>query len=131
MLNILQYILYQPTDSLLYKMYQIQKENPTKGDWVSSVTELMETYNINLTLNQIQDMKRSLFKNHVKRQVEKLAFTSLTLKQKGGKKGQKLGYKCLEMADYLLPECEISYQEKIEKFHIRTEMNDLPFNYGN
>ena len=34
------------------------------------------------------------------------------------------------MVDYLLPECEISNDEKIEWFHIRTEMNDLPFNYG-
>ena len=34
------------------------------------------------------------------------------------------------MADYLLPECEISNQDKIEIFHIRTEMNDLPFNFG-
>ena len=35
------------------------------------------------------------------------------------------------MADYLLPECELSNKEKIELYHIRTEMNDLPFNYGN
>ena len=131
MLNFLQYILHQPIESLLYRMYKIQKENPSKGDWVSSVTELLETYNINLTLKQIQDMKRSLFKYHVKRQVEKLAFTSLTQKQKGGTKGQKIDYKYLQMADYLLPECEVSNKDKIELFHIRTEMNDLPFNYGN
>ena len=35
------------------------------------------------------------------------------------------------MADYLLPECVISNRDKIELFNIRTEMNDLPFNYGN
>ena len=37
----------------------------------------------------------------------------------------------IEMTDYLLPECELSNKDKIELFHIRSEMNDLPFNYGN
>ena len=46
-------------------------------------------------------------------------------------KGQELDYKSLEMADYLLPECEVSNKDKKEKFLIRTEMNDLAFNYGN
>ena len=113
MLNILQYILHQPPESLLYRMYQTQKENPTKGDWVSSVKELVESYDIDLTLKQIKDMKRSLFKSHVKKQVERVAFTSLTQKQKDGKKGQKIDYKYIEMADYLLPECELSKKEKI------------------
>ena len=34
------------------------------------------------------------------------------------------------MTDYLLPESEMSNKDKIELFHIRTEMNDLPFNFG-
>ena len=34
------------------------------------------------------------------------------------------------MTDYLLPECEMSNKDKIELFHIRTEMNDLQFNFG-
>ena len=66
----------------------------------------------------------------VKRQVEKMAVKNLTEKQKDGKKGQGINYTHIEKADCLLPECEISNDEKIELFHIRTEMNDLPFNYG-
>ena len=95
-------------------MYKAQRENPTKGDWVSSVTELVEKYDLKLNMKQIKDMKKSQFKNIVKRQLEKLAFASLTQKQKGGKKGQKIDYKCLEMVNYLLPECNISNKDKIE-----------------
>ena len=32
------------------------------------------------------------------------------------------------MADYLLPQCEISKRDQIKLFNIGTEMNDLPFN---
>ena len=46
-------------------------------------------------------------------------------------KGQELDYKSLEMAEYLLPECEVSNKDKNKKNLIRTEMNDLAFNYGN
>ena len=82
-------------------------------------------------MKEIKDMRRSLYKNIVKRQVERLAFTTLIQKQKGGKKGKGIDYKQLEITDYLLPECELSNKDKIELFHISSEMNDLPFNYGN
>ena len=102
MLNFLQYILQQPTESLLYSMYTEQQKNATKGDWVSSVTKLVDQYEIKLTMKEIKDMKRSLFKSIEKRQVERLAFTTLIQKQKGGKKGKGIDYKQLEMTDYIL-----------------------------
>ena len=131
MLNFLQYILQQPKESLLNRMFMVQQEHPTKGDWVSTVTNLLNKYEIILTLQQIKEMKTTLYKNTVRKQVEKLAFDTLVKKQKQGSKGKQIDYKNLEMADYLLPECVISNRDKIELFNIRTEMNDLPFNYGN
>ena len=61
MLNFLQYILQLPTESLLYRMYTVQQKNPTKGNWVSSVTKLVEHYDIKLTMKEIKDMARSHF----------------------------------------------------------------------
>ena len=46
MMNFLQYILHQPSNSLMYQMFEVQQENPTKGDWVSSVKELIQVYQI-------------------------------------------------------------------------------------
>ena len=34
------------------------------------------------------------------------------------------------MADYLLPECQLSVPDKKEMFAFRCEMNDLPDNFG-
>ena len=34
------------------------------------------------------------------------------------------------MVDYMKPNCDLSVQEKIEMFSFRSEMNDLPFDFG-
>ena len=86
MLNFLQYILQQPSESLLHSMLQAQMKNPSKGDWVSTVKELLKKYQIKLDMIEIKNTKQSIFKKMVKR---------------------------LEMSDYLLPECKISEEDKI------------------
>ena len=55
---------------------------------------------------------------------------TLLEKQQAGQKGKFLQYEKLELTDYLLPECEITVEEKQEMFSIRTEMNDFPCNFG-
>ena len=34
------------------------------------------------------------------------------------------------MADYLLPEANLTTEDKVQLYSVRTEMNDNPFNYG-
>ena len=41
MLVFLQYILQQPKHSLMYKVYEAEKQSPTKGDWVSETSKLL------------------------------------------------------------------------------------------
>ena len=43
-LNFLQYILQQKETSLLHKMLIAQKQNPTRGDWVSEVSESLRAW---------------------------------------------------------------------------------------
>ena len=131
MMNFLKYILHQPSNSLMYRMFEVQQENPTKGDWVSSVKELIHVYQIKLTICEIKTMKTSLFKSLVKRKVEKTAFQNLSDKKDHGQKGCHIQYESMKMADYLHPECEISLSDKYEIFSIRSEMNDFPSNFGN
>ena len=66
MLVFLQCILQQPKDSLMHKVFEAEKQNPSKGDWVSSVITLMNRYKIELTFLQIEEMKSSIFKTLVK-----------------------------------------------------------------
>ena len=130
MINFLHYILQQPTNSILQGVFRAQKANPRKGDWVSNVCQLLITYNINLTLQEVQNMKTSLFKNLVKRKVHTAAFESLILKKNGGSKGSLIKYEDFQMSHYLLAQSNISVKDKEEIFSYRCEMNDLPFNFG-
>ena len=89
MLNFLHYILQQPSDSLMYRVFEVQKHHPTKGDWVSHVIELVRTYDLRLSVEEIRKTKRNVFVNLVKKQVEKVAFKALLDRQIGGKKRGK------------------------------------------
>ena len=130
MLNHLHYILQQPEGSLLSRMYLAQVQNPTKGDWASEVAKIVENFELNLSLHQIKHMKENKFKSLTKKQARKTAFRYLDNKLKGGNKGCNIIYNSLEMATYLQPNCQLSVQDKIEMFSIRSEMNDLPYNFG-
>ena len=66
----------------------------------------------------------------VRRQVEKVAFQKLLERQKGGEKGRQILYENFEMADYLLPECQATPEEKSQIFLIRSEIDDYPSNFG-
>ena len=112
-------------------MFEMQQKHPTKGDWASSVKELVKVYDLQLNMEEIKKTKQSVFKNLVKGKVEKFAFKTLIEKQQKGQKGRLLQYERLELADYLLPECEISVEERREIFSVRTEMDDFPCNFGN
>ena len=109
----------------------MQVKYPTRGDWASTVKKLIEIYNLQLDIPDIQNTRQSIFKDIVKKKVEKVAFKTLMEKQQAGKKGKLLKYDKLELTDYLLPDCDITVEEKQEMFSIRTEMNDIPCNFGN
>ena len=77
MLIVLQYILKQPNDSLLLRIFEVQPSHPTKGDWASNVKELLQVYSIYLSMTEIKNTRQSIFKALVKRQTEKVALKTL------------------------------------------------------
>ena len=56
MLNQLQSILQQPNNSLLQRVYQAQRINPTKGDWASETDKILKQLDVNLSTQEIQEM---------------------------------------------------------------------------
>ena len=66
----------------------------------------------------------------MKKKTNLAAFKYLCDKQQAGKKGKYLKYEELQIADYLLPDSEATIEEKFDMFALRTEMNDLPHNFG-
>ena len=49
-LNYLHYILQQPKNSLLYRIFETMRINPTKGDWASFAMGLIQKYELKLNL---------------------------------------------------------------------------------
>ena len=130
MLNHLHYILNQPQNSLLSRLYESQRKNPVKGDWASEVAQIVINFEINLSNHEIKHMKESQFKNLTKLQHKKAAFQYILNKLQNGKKGKHIIYTQFEMADYLQPNCSLSVEDKRQMFAIRSETNDLPNNLG-
>ena len=64
-LNFLQYIVQQPSDSLLYRMLMTMINSPTRGDWASSANKLLENYQIEISFEDIKTMKNSKLKSLV------------------------------------------------------------------
>ena len=54
----LHHILQQKEESLLYRFFEAQLENPTSKDWVSQTLDDLEEFEINLELEEIQNMKK-------------------------------------------------------------------------
>ena len=59
-----------------------------------------------------------------------IAFSELQQKQRKGEKGRNIVYRSLSMADYLLPEANLTVEEKKKIFSIRLEMNENSCNFG-
>ena len=77
----LKYILEQPEESLVKKFFDLQKNNPTRGDWVTSTNEDMRKLDINLSYQEIKDMTKYKYSNLIKERISINALNYLKEKQ--------------------------------------------------
>ena len=130
-LNFLQYILQQKETSILFTMLEAQKKQPVRGDWFSECIKILQSFDINISLQDINDMTRKQFRRITKDKCEQTAFIELIKKKDKGSKGATLIYgKRLQMADYLCPNIHLSVEEQRQIFQIRSKINPLPSNRG-
>ena len=94
----LHYILSQNEESLMKKFFNAQLENSTKTDWTSQIEHDLKELDINLGIEDIQNISKNKFKNHIKKKVEVAALKYL--KSLIQSKGQELNYTQIEMQDY-------------------------------
>ena len=64
-------ILQRPEEEMLKKVYKTQKVVRTSGDWANTIEEELNTYNINLTDEEIEATSKYTLKNLVKRNVDR------------------------------------------------------------
>ena len=67
-----------------------QKQNPTRGDWVSEVSESLKTLGINLEFEEIRIMTRKCFRKLTKAKAFKAAFLDLKKKARKWQQGSDL-----------------------------------------
>ena len=123
----LQNILKQNPASMIYKFFQLQVKNPTRGDWVTACLKDLKELRIDKSFEQIKEMTKSKYNNLLKKMINENALDYLTKKK--GAKGKEITYKNIEMAEYLQPYSKISVIEKRKLFEIRNKMTNIPNNY--
>ena len=120
----MKYILNQEEDSLIYKMFHLQIQNPSKGDWVSSCKENLKNLEIDFSFDEIKAMSVNKFKNIICKKLKKEAFEYLMNKR--GQKGSEISYTDIEMTEYWLPDNNLTIINNIRMFLIRNRMLDIP-----
>ena len=109
-------ILDEDEDTRVYKFFNVQKNNPSRGDWVSTCRKNLEEIKLGLTMNEIKETTKAHFSKLLKQKIREAAFKYLVKKQ--GKKGGDIKYSGLQMANYLQPYISnLSITKKQEFFH--------------
>ena len=129
-LNFLQYILYEDKNSLIHSFLITQLKKPTPKDWGQTVLADIKALNLKLSIDDIENMPRTSFKNLVKNTVTNEALKYLNDEKKSHSKVSHIVHKHLEMEKYLKP-CEINIQEAKFLFTIRARMLDVKGNFRN
>ena len=123
----LKYILDQEEESTIYKMFNLQLQHPTKGDWASTTSNDMKHLNINLSMDDVKKMSLNKFKSLVKVKCQEGAYNYLMNKR--GSKGSEVIYPRVEMSEYFLPNNELSIEDKRKLFSIRNKMYQISSNF--
>ena len=130
-LMFLHYILTRNEDEIVYKVYQMQKSSPVKGDWSELIKEDLKLFELNhLTEDEIGKMKKVEWKKLVKDAMNYQAFKYLTDNIKGMTKAKDLVYDKFEMQKYLESDM-LTKREKLLVFSLRAHMIKVGHNYGN
>ena len=122
----MQNILQQSENSMIFKMFFVQVNQPSRGDWASTCIRDLKQLGITQSLEDIKKMSKTKFTNIFKQTTWKRAF--IYLKEKQGKKGKEIKYSNIEMAEYLLPENKMSISQKQRMFAIRNKMVEIENN---
>ena len=121
-------ILNEKQENLIYQFVSLQYKDPRRGDWVSSCLQNLKYLNINLSFEEIKDIKRSQFQNILRKSIKEKAYEYLI--EKRGRKGIEIDYRKLKMQEYLLPDEELlSISDKQMIFAIRNRMVNIEHNF--
>ena len=128
-LNFLHYILNEDEDSLIFKFFLAQLEQPSRQDWCHTVTEDLKTLKMNLKLSEIRKLSKATFKKMVKDKIDEESLKYLNSIKAKHSKVRHIEHTEMRMQDYLRPVDNISIDEAKFLFQLRTRMVDVKTNY--
>ena len=113
---------------MVSRVFNAQRKNPYKGDWVELVEKDLEDFNITETFEEISNMKKEIFKKKVSQACKKITLKYLLREKERHKKGYHLNYQRLEIRDYLVSDKFTTAESKL-LFKLRTEMLEVKSNF--
>ena len=97
------HILSRNNEELVKKIYQRQKEDSIKGDWIRTLQSDLNFIGEDMDDQHIVRMSKVEYKSYIQKKIEKASFQYyLSLKEKCKKKLQDLKYDRLRTQDYLI-----------------------------
>ena len=124
----MQYILQQNEDSTIFRFFNLQLEQPTRGDWAASCLQDLKDLQIEESLSDIKLMTKNKFSKLLRERSKSKALQYLTEKQRV--KGKDVKYENLEMSEYLLPSTPaLTIEERQRLFAMKNKMVDIPNNF--
>ena len=100
-LSFLHHILNLEDGDPVKEMYNNMKELPGESNWYNCVAQLMETYKISMTEEEIKNLSKEAFKSVVKKAIIETTFAELCEQCCSKKKTCNLTYRKLKLQDYL------------------------------
>ena len=97
----LQTILKRDKEELTKKIYNAQKKNPLKGDWILLVQKDFEEIGLDFDEEQIIRETKCEFRTRVKLSLRSHLFSELKDEQKQHSKISNIGYQRSKMHEYL------------------------------
>ena len=115
----------------MYKVFNAQKENTTKGDWYEVIQDDLKISGLDqYNEAQIKAFSKQQWKSIVKKAITEQAFQELTLEAKGKSKTKELKYSTLDIQEYLKTD-KIKFRTKLTLLKCRLKMAKVGYNYGN
>ena len=125
------YVLSENTESMIRRVYEEQKKDNKKGDFIDLIKCDMKQIKLDLEEEEIKSMSKAKWKTTVNEKVEAAAFEYLTNENSKKQKTKHIKFEKIEMNDYLVKNRNTNISKTI--YSIRAGVFDLkalnPWNY--
>ena len=120
-INFLHYLLRRNETEMIYQIFSVQWNQPTKNDWTYFVKQDLLDFRIESDLLNLKNISEWSFKNLVRKKANEYEFNELMKKKQTHSKLKDLQYTKLEMQEYLKLE-NLNTTEALTLFRYRVRM---------